>query len=646
MNNLPKHLLIGLVAYLAFSTASPAWWNSDWTLRKKITLDASSAGGAINDPIGTTPVLIRLHDGDFQFAAARDDGSDLRFVADDDRTPLTYHIEKYDALLGEAFVWVRVPDLKPGATTSIWLYYGQTGDKPAPGGAEAKGTYDADTVLVYHFSASGKPAHDFSESGNDSQNAGAVTDGSLIGPGLRLDGATPLAIPASSSLAWSESSTLTWSAWIKPVALQPNSVIFSRRDAGRDFLIGLDNGVPFVEVNGTRSSAGAPLAANSWHHLAVVAFSAQVTLYLDGVAYATLGVGLPVLNSASLLGGDSPDATGSVGFSGELDELEISKIARPVGFIKWAALSQGENSARLLTMGQDEQASSGWFSGAFGLFAVIVKSVTVDGWVVIGVLGIMSAISWFVMVTKFFYINGVSRANREFLQEWQHVASDLTVLDHTDADAVQSLGGRVGATSQRRMNNAPLYRIYHIGAAEIGHRVRGANGSAILSAQSIQAIRASLDSGFVRENQTLNSGLVFLTISIAGGPFLGLLGTVIGVMITFAAIASTGEVNISAIAPGLAAALIATVAGLIVAIPALLGYNYLISRLKTVSSDMQIFIDEFVTKMAEFYSSTASAETSVEIQALADQFIPRLIQVLLEQNDRVSRGDQAVPVHH
>ena len=86
----------------------------------------------------------------------------------------------------------------------------------------------------------------------------------------------------------------------------------------------------------------------------------------------------------------------------------------------------------------------------------------------------------------------------------------------------------------------------------------------------------------MRENHALNDGLVFLTISIAGGPFMGLLGTVVGVMITFAAIAATGEVNINAIAPGIAAALVATVAGLLVAIPALLGYNYLVSRMKTV----------------------------------------------------------------
>jgi len=168
------------------------------------------------------------------------------------------------------------------------------------------------------------------------------------------------------------------------------------------------------------------------------------------------------------------------------------------------------------------------------------------------------------------------------------------------------MGGRTGPKIQKLIANSPLYRIYHIGSEEIGHRMTGGNG---LSTRSIQAIRASLDAGYVRENHLLNDGLVFLTISIAGGPFMGLLGTVVGVMITFAAIAATGEVNISAIAPGLAAALVATVAGLLVAIPALLGYNYLVSRLKTVSSDLAIFIDEFVTKMAEFYAP-AEVETT------------------------------------
>ena len=100
--------------------------------------------------------------------------------------------------------------------------------------------------------------------------------------------------------------------------------------------------------------------------------------------------------------------------------------------------------------------------------------------------------------------------------------------------------------------------------------------------------------------------MVLLTIAISGGPFLGLLGTVVGVMITFAAIAESGDVNVNAIAPGIAAALVATVAGLGVAIPALFGYNYLISRIKDLSVDMQVFVDEFTTKMAEFYDSAPS----------------------------------------
>jgi biopolymer transport protein ExbB len=95
--------------------------------------------------------------------------------------------------------------------------------------------------------------------------------------------------------------------------------------------------------------------------------------------------------------------------------------------------------------------------------------------------------------------------------------------------------------------------------------------------------------------------MVLLTIAISGGPFLGLLGTVVGVMITFAAVAQAGDVNVNAIAPGIAAALAATVAGLAVAIPALFGYNYLVTRIKMTTSDMQVFIDEFITRLAEFY---------------------------------------------
>jgi biopolymer transport protein ExbB len=143
--------------------------------------------------------------------------------------------------------------------------------------------------------------------------------------------------------------------------------------------------------------------------------------------------------------------------------------------------------------------------------------------------------------------------------------------------------------------------VYETGLREVNDRLHGGrtlpDGS--IAPQSIAAIRASMDAQMVRETQKLNSAMVLLTIAISGGPFVGLLGTVIGVMITFAAIAAAGDVNVNAIAPGISAALLATATGMFVAIPALFGYNYFQTRIKGVTSEMAVFVDEVVTRIAE-----------------------------------------------
>ena len=287
-----------------------------------------------------------------------------------------------------------------------------------------------------------------------------------------------------------------------------------------------------------------------------------------------------------------------------MDEFQIAKIARSAGFLKFAVISQGDKGSKLLTLGPGEEATT-WFSWlSSGYVGVIIKSLTFDGWVVIGILIIMAAISWWVMISKASYLNQVAKGNAQFMEAWHTFSSNLTDLLHTDLDQVYTLGGRIDKQKLRTVHRCSIYRIYSIGAEELRDRLakdvqQGA--SKALSARSVQAIRAALDGGLVRETQKLNRLLVLLTIAISGGPFLGLLGTVVGVMITFAAIAQQGEVNVNAIAPGISAALAATVAGLAVAIPALFGYNYLLSRVKDATSDMHVFIDEFVTKMAEFY---------------------------------------------
>jgi len=611
-STLLQRLGLGVAFFLALTSTAHAWWNDDWSSRKKIVLDTGATGVAISDQPGSVPVLLRLVGGNFNFAGAKEDGADLRFVAEDDKTLLPFHIEKFDSLMNEAMVWVKVPDLKPGAKTTIWLYYGNSSDKSLKI-EDAKGTYDADTVLVYHFNAQGQPPYDFSGSGNNAQNSGLTADGSMIGTGLKIDGKTTVSIPASPTLFWTEGSAMTWSAWIKFGTPQPNAVFFSRRDANKLFLIGADSGAPFVEVTyqgaSVRSAAGAAVAPNSWHHLAVVAAGETIRLFLDGELYSTAKAALPALNGPAVLGGNGVSNlmnSSGAGFNGEIDELGISKVARPVDFVKLAMVTQGggEAATKLVTMTEDVKPASWLASLKTGYIGVIVSSLSFDGWVVIGILMVMSVISWLVMVTKASYLNRVGRGNALFLEEWRQVATDLSVMENGDAYKTKTTGMQPGSANYRVMHNAPLYHIYHIGVEELRNRVakdHAAGTKKALSSRSIQAIRASLDGGLVRETQRLNDKMVLLTIAISGGPFLGLLGTVVGVMITFAAVAQAGDVNVNAIAPGIAAALLATVAGLAVAIPALFGYNYLLTRIKGATSDMHVFIDEFVTKLAEFY---------------------------------------------
>ncbi|BBF93151.1 DUF2341 domain-containing protein [Blastochloris tepida] len=647
----PRLLLLALVS--VWPETAAAWWNDEWTLRKKITIDTGPSGAAISDAIGTTPVLVRLHVGNFRFGSAKEDGGDLRFVAGDDKTPLKHHVEKFDSLLGEALVWVAVPDLKPGTKSDIWLYFG---NPKAPAAVDAKGTYDPDTLLVYHFAERGTPAQDSSAWANSAQTVVPGADGAIIGQGARLDGQTPLLLPASPSLAVAEGGALSWSAWVKMAAPQPRATLYARHDGANAFVIGLDNGVPFVEVtaNGTtvKSGEGPAIAPAAWRHLAVTAANGQITLYVDGAPFATLAASLPAMSGPARIGGDGAStaapaadaaaapvtapaadasatapagdaaatapvaaapsaeapaaasaeaAPAATGFVGDIDELQIAKVARPAGFLKVAAIGQGPEHAKLIAFSVDEETAS-WFSG---YFAVILKSVTLDGWVVIGLLAVMAVISWIVTVDKISYLNRVARGNALFLREFREVSGDLDALLQLDeaGNGAVRFGGAASEKDRKAIHGAPLHHLLHLGMQEIRRRFMANGRIGSLSPQAIAAIRAVLDSGFVREAQRLNKQMVVLTIAISGGPFLGLLGTVIGVMITFASIAASGDVNVNAIAPGIAAALVATVAGLGVAIPALFAYNYLITRIKDTTSDMQVFVDELVTRIAESYHS-------------------------------------------
>ncbi len=571
--------------------AEDAWWNKDWTQRLKLSLD----GSALPGPAGESSLLVRVSDGNL-FATAREDGGDLRFVAADGKTVLPHHLERYDPLLGEAFVWVKLPEVKPGPE-SIHLYFGNP-ESPAPGAPDQ--AYGEDLAAVLHFSEKGSPPADATGKGHQATAPAVLTEGALIGGGLRLADGAPVEITATPAIAWAPGKPAAVSLWIKPAALAAEAIVLSRGEGDKAFTLLLEQGVPVLR-GGVTLRGTAPLPAAGWSHLALSTDGATLKLHVNGEPVATAAAGLPALDGPLRLG------AASSGFAGELDELRLHSAELGAAAVRLAYINQsgGDASLKLLSAGPVEGGAAeggGHMLEHVMLFGDIANNMMFDGWIAIGVCVLMIIVGWTVAVKKFLYLKRIEKGNREFLRLWKALSSDLTALDHADEKTIRSMGGSMDEEDQELMKDSPLYHIYHIGSEEISHRVtRTGGGGEGLSSRSMQAIRASLDTGLVHENHRLTDGLVFLTISIAGGPYVGLLGTVVGVMITFAIIAKSGEVNVNSIAPGIASALLATVVGLIVAIPALFIYSYLNGRIKNVMSTMQVFIDEFVAKMAEFY---------------------------------------------
>ena len=119
-----------------------------------------------------------------------------------------------------------------------------------------------------------------------------------------------------------------------------------------------------------------------------------------------------------------------------------------------------------------------------------------------------------------------------------------------------------------------------------------------LSLTQLEALRLVLEKEEAEERDELAHGLTWLAVIGSISPLLGLMGTVIGVMNAFLGITAAGSTNIGAVAPGVAEALVTTVAGLAVAIPAVIAYNHFVSRLNLVSGELEGFSSEFIGTLA------------------------------------------------
>ena len=202
-------------------------------------------------------------------------------------------------------------------------------------------------------------------------------------------------------------------------------------------------------------------------------------------------------------------------------------------------------------------------------------------------LAVFSLVSWAIMVWKWGQFRRLNRQSVRF----------LGAIEKTQQlrDAYRSLS---------RLPDSPYTRVFKQGLEFFNDLRPGALQSDNvksegLSEAQLQAMRLVLEKGQSEERDDLSAGLIWLAVIGNVSPLLGLMGTVIGVMNAFLGITAMGSANIGAVAPGVAEALVTTVAGLAVAIPAVIGYNYFVNRMNYFGGELEGFASEFVGTLAK-----------------------------------------------
>ena len=236
---------------------------------------------------------------------------------------------------------------------------------------------------------------------------------------------------------------------------------------------------------------------------------------------------------------------------------------------------------------------------AFGLLAAVGanankaellyvwEQATLEAKVIIFCLFIISVTAWTTMIFKALQMRRAKKLNHYFNAEYR---AQKKVLEVFDRDI--------------KADGCPLFVVYQAGSLELDARLRIPGDKTrreFVSLKSMEHVKRTLENSVAQESLKLESGLILLAIAVSGAPFLGLLGTVWGVMSTFGHIAQEGSATMSAMAPGVAAALITTVAGLLVAIPSMFGYNWLVHNLRVMTVELDNFAQELVSKMETEY---------------------------------------------
>ncbi len=230
---------------------------------------------------------------------------------------------------------------------------------------------------------------------------------------------------------------------------------------------------------------------------------------------------------------------------------------------------------------------------ASGALQFAFERATTEGKVTIAALVILSLFSWTVIVTKSRQLYLAVKWTRKFMAAYEAAGNPLE-FPRVD----------------RRFDGVPAFQIYRRSANEVERLLKiapAANEPGRMSAPAFEVVKAALEESAGAEAIALERGMIVLSTAVAGGPFIGLLGTVWGVMETFAGIAHANAATLTAMAPGVAGALIATVVGLLVAIPAMFAYNFMVTTIRNLTQELDAFATRYAAQVSLLYVERATA---------------------------------------
>src|ERR1700722_18364629 len=267
-----------------------------------------------------------------------------------------------------------------------------------------------------------------------------------------------------------------------------------------------------------------------------------------------------------------------------------------------------------------------------------ISNATMEGKITVIVLLVLSLFSWTIIITKVRQLIIARKATKKFMAAYSATRDPLDIQ-------------RKGEAAGEEFEGAPAYQLYIRGADELAYHLKNnpvvvnsttsfnsnpdgphtntdflAKSTKVkISMSSLDAVKVILEEAASAEAMGLEKGMIVLSTAVAGGPFIGLLGTVWGVMSTFAGIAETKAATLTAMAPGVAAALVATVTGLLVAIPAMFAYNFMVTTIRHITQELDGFASRYANQIEHVYVDRRDIEDKI-VGALKRAEVTELIE--------------------